>query len=192
MADKNQKRSEEKKDNKAIIIIIILLLIIVIGLAAVIAFLLGRKGSDTDQGSAASTEPQRRIEQSTRLIVDQDSAQSVVDEMRKEVEEGMFDCRMSMEWNFDNGKTESKDAYVANAQTNKFPIYFDVRMKDTDELLYSSPVLPVGAEISNLKLDKELPAGSYQAVVQYTLIRDVETQEPISSAGFVIKLNVLN
>lgn len=192
MADNNQKRSEEKKDNKAIIIIIILLLIIVIGLAAVIAFLLGRKGSDTNQDGAASTDPQRRIEQSTRLIVDQESAQSVVDEMRKEVEEGMFDCRMSMEWNFDDGMSESEDAYVANAETNKFPIYFDVRLKDTEELLYSSPVLPVGAEISNIKLDKELPAGSYQAVVMYTLIRDVETQEPISSAGFVINLNVLN
>jgi hypothetical protein len=193
MADKNQKRTEEKKDNKAIIIIIILLLIIVIGLAVVIAFLLGRKGNDTPQNDAASSVNSRRVTQSTTLIEDEESAQSIVDQMREEVEEGMFECKMSMKWNFDDGKSESRDAYVANSDNNKFPFYFDVRLYDgSDELLYESPIITVGNRIDKIKLDKELPAGTYEAVVMYTLIRDVETQEPVSSAGFVIDIIVDN
>lgn len=194
MADTNQNQvsSGEKKNNKAVIIIIILLLIIVIGLVIVIVFLLGHKGNEASQDNAASTERTRVVQPSTRLIVDEESAESVMDEMRKEVEEGMFECQMSMKWTFADGKSEAKDAYVANSTNNKFPIYFDVILSGTEEVVYSSPVLPVGAELKNIKLDKELPAGSYEATVMYTLIRDEESQEVISSAGFIITMNVLN
>lgn len=182
--------------NKAVIIIIVILAVVVIALVAVVAFLLGRgngnkvndnnnSGNGTEQRQVANTE-------SVRLVVDEESASTVMDEMRKEVEEGMFQCKMSMKWTFADGKSESKDAYVANSENNSHPIYFDVYLKDTNELIYSSPVLPVGTDLKDIKLDKELPAGDYKATVMYTLIKDVESQETISQAGFVISIKVLN
>lgn len=194
MADTNQKQtsSGEKKNNKAIIIIIILLLIIVIGLVAVIAFLLGRKGSDTPENDAASSEPTRQVQESSRIVLDQESAQDAVDQMRQEVAEGMFECQMSMTWNFPDGKSESPDAYVANSGMNTHPFYFDVYFDDTGEVIYSSPVIPVGSTISNIKLDKELPAGKYEAICLYNLLSDEETQQVTSSAEFVIQINVQN
>jgi hypothetical protein len=65
-------------------------------------------------------------------------------------------------------------------------------MQDSGENVYSSPVLPVGAELTNFALDKELPAGTYQATVMYKLLSDEESQEEISSAGFVVNIQVLN
>jgi hypothetical protein len=99
---------------------------------------------------------------------------------------------MAMKWTFPDGKSESKDAYVANSVNNTHPICFDVYMKDSEELLYSSPVLPVGTDLKNIKLDKELPAGEYKATVMYTLLKDTESQEEISSAGFVITITIQN
>jgi hypothetical protein len=113
-----------------------------------------------------------------------------MEEMRKEVEEGMFECNMSMTWTFDDGSAKSEDAYVANSTNNKYPIYFDVYMNDSNELVYSSPILPVGAELTNFSLDKNLDPGTYKATVMYSLIRDADSQEVISSAGFVIKIIV--
>jgi hypothetical protein len=194
MADTNQMQgsSGEKKNNKAIIIIIVLLLIIVIGLVAVIAFLLGRKESATPQDDAASSEPTRQVQQASKLVLDEEDAVNIMEQMRQEVAEGMFECQMTTEWNFADGQSESPDAYVANSSNNTHPICFDVYIDNSDELLYSSPVLPVGTSIDHIKLDKELPAGSYQAICLYSLLRDVESQEVFSSAEFVITINVLH
>jgi hypothetical protein len=115
-----------------------------------------------------------------------------MDEMRNEVAEGMFECNMSMTWTFADGSAKSNDAYVANSTNNKYPIYFDVILKDTDEKIYSSPVIPVGSELMNFALEKDLDPGTYEATVMYTLIRDEQSQEEISSAGFVIKIIVNN
>ena len=187
MSDSNQ------KNNKGLIIILALFFIVIIALVAVIAYLLGRGNGDKDSGEVPrSTDTPRQVQESTRLIVSEEDAASVMEEMRKEVEEGMFECEMSMKWSFADGTSESKDAYVANSTNNRFPFYFDVRLKDTDELVYSSAVLPVGAQLTNIKLDKELPAGTYNAIVYYTLIRDTETQEVISTAGVGITMTVEN
>jgi hypothetical protein len=167
-------------------------LIIVIGLVAVIVFLLGHKGSETPQDDAASTGPTRQVQESTRIVLDQQSAQDAVDQMRQEVAEGMFECQMSMKWNFPDGKSESPDAYVANSAMNTHPFYFDIYFDDTGEVIYSSPVIPVGSTISNIKLDKELPAGKYEAICLYNLLSDEESQQVTSSAEFVIQINVQN
>jgi hypothetical protein len=115
-----------------------------------------------------------------------------MDEMRNEVAEGMFECNMSMTWTFADGSAKSNDAYVANSENNKYPIFFDVILKDTGETIYSSPVLPVGSKLTDFALDKHLEAGNYKATVMYSLIRDEQSQEIVSQAGFVIKINVNN
>lgn len=176
---------EEKKDNKLVFILIIALVVVVVALVGVIIFLLGR-GDETNANDG------REIAGSVRTVVDEESAANVMDQMRDEVEEGMFACKMSMKWSFENGSAESLDAYVANSENNTHPICFDVYLDDSDEIIYSSPVLPVGSELTNFKLDKELPKGEYKATVMYSLLDDVESQQEISRAGFVIQITILN
>jgi hypothetical protein len=112
--------------------------------------------------------------------------------MRQEVEEGMFECSMSTEWTFADGNAESKDAYVANSSNNTHPFYFDVRLDGSDEVIYSSPIIPVGGQLTNFKLDKPLSAGTYEAVCMYSLLKDEVSQEVTSAAGFVVTITVLN
>ena len=186
---------ESGKKNKTAIIVIIILAVVVIALVGVVAFLLGR-GSKEDGGAQTGVpeeRPSREVaSRSVRTVVDEKSAEDIMNQMREEVAEGMFECQMSMEWTFEDGKSESKDAYVANSKNNTHPIYFDIYLGDTEELIYSSPVLPVGTDLKDIKLDKELKAGEYKATVMYTLLKDVDSQEEVSSAGFVITIKVLN
>ncbi len=183
----------KKKNNAPLIIIITVLAVVVIALVVAMVILLGRGKNDGSSADSVGTEAAtRQVAGSVRTVVDEASAQNVMDQMREEVAEGMFECKMSMNWTFEDGKSASKDAYVANSSNNTHPIYFDVLMNDTEEVLYSSPVIPVGADLRDIKLDKELPAGDYKATVMYTLLKDAESQEKISSAGFVISIKVQN
>jgi hypothetical protein len=193
MSDNGNGNNQTGSAKRGFAIIIAFLVIIVI-LVGVIAFLLGRNtsGSDTESESSSNENSRVVMTEGSRVVLDAESAANVMDEMRNEVAEGMFECNMSMTWTFADGSAVSNDAYVANSENNKYPIYFDVIMKDTDETVYSSPVIPVGSDLAGFALDKSLEAGEYKATVMYTLIRDEQTQEPVSSAGFVIKIKVLN
>ncbi len=190
MSDKGNGNDQTGSSKRGFIIIIIFLVIIV-ALVGVIAFLLGRNVGGSDKGTETGNDTNgREVVGSARVVLDEDSAANVMEEMRQEVEEGMFECNMSMTWTFPDGSAASKDAYVVNSTNNKYPVYFDVELKDTGEKIYSSPVLPVGADLKNIKLDKDLDPGTYKAVVMYSLIRDEKSQEVISSAGFVVTINV--
>ena len=51
-------------------------------------------------------------------------------------------------------------------------------------------MLPVGTDLNNIKLEKELQKGEYDAVVQYTLVG--EDNEEVSTVGFNITISVNN
>ena len=127
-------------------------------------------------------------EKPERGIVDRNNADTVMEDLSDKVDEGMFECKMTTTWTFEDGASVSANAYVANVENNRYAIYFDVYEEGTDELLYSSPILPVGSEIRDIKLDKELPAGDHDAVVMYTLVD--EDEEEVSTAGFHITIYV--
>lgn len=183
----NEARTDDKRKSRTIIILTAIFAVVVIALVGIIIYLLNR--GDDDRQDAGT---QRKVADSVRTVIDEDSANDVMEQMREEVAEGMFECQMSMTWTFADGKTESSDAYVANSVNNTHPICFDVYMKDTEELLYASPVLPVGTDLTGFRLDKELSSGSYQATVMYSLLEDADSQEVISQAGFVVTINILN
>lgn len=190
-AARNEAETEGKKKNKTVIIMAAIFAMVVVALIGIIIYLLNR-GDDVQNDNVQGDNMRREMAGSVRTVIDEDSANDIMDQMRKEVAEGMFECQMSMTWTFADGKAESQDAYVANSTNNTHPICFDVYMRDTEELLYLSPVLPVGTDLRNIKLEKELPAGNYQAIVMYKLLKDVDSQEEISNAGFVVTINVLN
>lgn len=194
MSGNNAEKGNQSGSAKRGFIIIAVFLVIIVALVAVIAFLLGRNAnSSSDTGTQTSNDNGRQVmSEGSRLILDAESAANVMDEMRKEVAEGMFECNMSMTWTFADGSAVSEDAYVANSKNNSHPVYFDVILQDTGETIYSSPVIPVGSDLANIALDKSLEAGEYKATVMYTLVSDEQSQEPISSAGFVIKIIVVN
>lgn len=123
-----------------------------------------------------------------RGFVDESNADDIMSELSDKVEEGMFECMMSTTWTFEDAASASSNSYVANVESNLHAIYFDVYIDQTEELIYSSPILPVGSEIRGIKLDKELSAGDYDAIVMYTLVN--EAYEEVSTVGFRITISI--
>lgn len=180
----NQKKSVGKKSRNAVIIIVVAFLILLTALITCIVLLLTRQKEEPTQ------EPQSAPRSTVldRGFVDEDNAGDIMDEMTDKVSKGMFECKMTTAWTFDDGKSASPNAYVANVENNLYTLYFDVYEESTNELLYSSPMLPVGTELKNFKLDKELAAGEYDAVVMYTMVD--ENLEEVSSVGFKVTISV--
>lgn len=180
----NRKENTEKKNKNMIVIIIAALVIVIAALIVCVVLLLTKQKEEqvSDSGNVTNTSVL------DRGFVDDDNVENIMDEMTEKVSEGMFECKMTTAWTFDDGKSAAPNAYVANVENNLYTLYFDVYEETTNELLYSSPMLPVGTEIKNFKLDKELPAGEYDAVVMYTMVD--ENLEEVSSVGFKVTISV--
>jgi hypothetical protein len=190
-ADKSKDSS--KKSNGMIIALVVSLVVVILAVILIVVFARKKGTDDAPANDTAAEETQRReVVSDVRTVLDENSGEEIMNQMREEVAEGMFECQMSMTWSFPDGKSASEDAYVANSTNNTHPIYFDVLLDgNEDNVIYSSPVMPVGTELTGFKLDKELEAGTYEATVMYNLLKDTESQEVISSAGFVVTINVL-
>lgn len=171
-------------------VIITIAFVVLLAALAVCIVLLFSKNDNSNDNSPAETLPKSAAEKALeRGFVSEDSADDIMEEMADKVAKGMFECEMTMSWTFQDGNSVASNAYVANSKNNLHTLYFDVIDNATDELLYSSPMLPVGSELREIKLDKELTAGEYSAVVMYTMVD--EDYEEVSRVGFNITISVL-
>jgi len=123
------------------------------------------------------------------LVLDSERAEAVIAEMEQKAREGMFDVTMKTIWTFPDGESVASDAYAANAETNWKPIYFDVVLQEDNTVLYTSPELPVGYGIDEIKLDVPLEKGSYPCVCTYHLLNEDKTEA--STVSVALQIDVL-
>ena len=125
-------------------------------------------------------------------VVNEDNVEDVVRDLvnAEPVAPGYYEARMSTTWTFRDGLSASSDAYVENVPNNTNDIYFDLEMRDTGEVLYASPVIPLGSYLNNITLDTALDAGTYDCVVVYHLID--ENQNTLSTLNMGITVIVEN
>jgi hypothetical protein len=79
---------------------------------------------------------------------------------------------------------------VENVPSNTNDVYFDVELRDTGEILYESPVIPLGAHLRDIKLDRDLEPGSYSCVLTYYLVD--ENQQAVDSLRMGLQVIVEN
>lgn len=96
----------------------------------------------------------------------------------------------STEWEFKDGSSTSADSYVQNSTMNSYPVYFDIVRSDTEETIYSSPIIPVGSHLEDFKLDKDLDAGTYDCIMTYYQVDDDQTV--LSHVNLALKIIVKN
>lgn len=145
--------------------------------AAVIMFLMMNRKAE---------EPQ------TTYTMDEDNYQQIMDDMDEKVQEGYFETYMTTEWVFPDGRSEASEAMLGNSPNNTKPIRCELLLDETGEVLLKTGVLPVGALVSPIKLDRNLEAGIYDATCMIYLMNEKEdgTFEDYSSAGFRVTLAI--
>jgi hypothetical protein len=123
-------------------------------------------------------------------VINADNLADVEEEIREKVEKGMFVTHMNTMWTFPDGKSPSDDAVMGNSSANSYPFWFE--LISGGELLFKSDLLPVGTQIKDIVLTKDLDAGEYPAVVNIHMVDDTNDNEPIeSNMGFNITLVIL-
>ena len=166
----------QRRSNKLVILLIALLLILVV-LIGVIVVLLTRPKTTIIEPSPSG---------GRGTVVTEDNAEEIRKQMAEAspVPDSSYVTSMSIDWHF-KGQT-SKDAYVANDVANTRTVYFDLFLSDTRELIYSSPYIPVGAEMNEITLDKELESGTYETILVYHLVDDDENDLSTVSIALTI------
>lgn len=179
--------AQEQRQNKGNSTLIIAFAAVVVILLVVIIVLLV---NNSKSANVSTEETQKRP-----TVVNEENAEDVAEQLfsqdeTEKVEAGTYDVVMNSTWNFENGDVASKNAYVENAKENTNDVYFDVVISDTQELIYESPVIPIGSHIDEIKLDKSLEAGTYDCELTYHLID--ENQNTLSTLTMVITVNIEN
>lgn len=172
--DTDKKKKDSTKSKMPVLVIGICVVIIAI-LAVAIVYLLNSRQEPAmapDKGN---------------LIVDESNLETIEDQLKDSVQDGMFQMNMNTTWRFKEGDPTSGNAYVANAAANHYPISFEVYLNGEEEI-YSSTLMPVGTQLKELSLNKELPKGQYDAVCTYHLWD--ENEEEVGSFGVNIIISV--
>lgn len=171
---------EKKKKTTVLIACVVVVLIAVIGV--LVFLLLGKK------------EPEASAEGSGSYVIEEGNYQQIMDDMEADVKEGYFETYMNTEWTFPDGASETTDAVLGNSPNNTKAIRCEVLLAGTDEVVFSTGVIPVGAQVPPFKLDVDLDAGRYDAVCMTYLLDEAGdgTYKDYSSAGFNVTITVEN
>ncbi len=174
-----------KKNTKVIIIAAIVIIVVLIGAVVTLAI---KISSDKDDTSTA----EETTATTRQVLINDENAESIVEDLLNEetavIPVSHYAVDMTVEWHFPDGTSASTDAYVGNSTLNSTDVYFDVARKDNGEIIYASPVIPLGSAIEEIKLDTDLDAGTYPCILTYTLID--ENQTPISTLNVAVEIIV--
>ena len=113
----------------------------------------------------------------------------VDDNIDRKASEARFTTDMNMIWTFPSGNAVSNNAQIGNSASNIYECYFEVYLDDEEQtLLYSSPVLPVGKRLEELKLEQVLPDGTYDAICTYHILDDEDPEKELGTVSFAVSL----
>lgn len=125
-------------------------------------------------------------------VIDEGNYQQIMEEIDTKVKEGNFETYMTVDWTFPDGASESTDAVLGNSPSNTRPIRCEVLRNDTGEKIFTTGVIPVGAQLPPFKLDADLDAGVYETTCMIYLLEEKGdgTYTDYSSAGFTVTITV--
>ncbi len=183
-AETDNEKNEKKGGKKGGRIVLMICLVAIIILLGVIIFLLLRKQAPQE---SSDTGPERET------LVTEENAERVAEEFFKETPAEVpqeYVVTMNSEWTFEDGSKPSDNAYVENSNFNSTGVYFDITRQDTKEVILESPIIPVGQNMSSIKLDKDLDAGTYDCVCEYHLVDD--DGHTLTTVNVSVTIKVLN
>lgn len=169
-----------KGGGTGLIVGIVCSIVVILILIGVIVFLvLGKKPAKEETAEEV---------QEKRSVVTAENAEEVVEDLLS-VPQGpqiipqYYTVTQNSDWHFPDGSSPTFDAYVENVKDNPTPVYFNVIVDETGEIVYSSPVLALGASLEGFSLNTPLPAGEYVCTVEYHLVDEDQNELTTVNAG---------
>lgn len=158
---KSEKKGGEGKEKKNSNVVIIIIGIIIIALLATLVVIVLTK-KDEPEESVLDRE----------TIVNEKNVDEIVEAYNnlEKVPMGDYEVSMTVDWHFPSGTAASTDSYVENSEANNNAVFFDLQMAGTGEVIYSSPILSIGAYVEHITLDTALENGVYDCICVYHML----------------------
>lgn len=121
---------------------------------------------------------------------DSNSSEDIVNDLNKQVEDGMITISMNTEPVFDNGSSKG-NLLIENDKSNKHPQVVQIYRKDTNEIIYTSSMIPIGKSVNEDTLDVKLSKGDYECTAYFNAV-DEKTGEKLGTAGADITIHIQN
>lgn len=186
MSDETTAENYKKSQNNKVLVIICIVAVIII------AVLIGVIFNMTNLKNSANRTDLTEEKEKRPVVIVEENAEEAAEQILNQTEpEGIpmnYQVTMNSTWEFENGESESRNAYVANSEDNETAVYFDVMRNDTQEIIYQSPVIPVGMDLSSITLDKDLDAGEYECTLTYHLIDDEQNTLTTVNMWLMVKV----
>lgn len=178
----------EKKENNitiskgSITIIGILLAVIVCLLGYMVV---GNSKNNTESTVISKTNADPNLIQGNT----KEDAKAELAEAQRKVDEGMLAVEITSTPTFPSG-TEVGKIMVQNPEKNTLDFTVQFVLDDTDEVVYTSGLIPVGSRVDDAKLDKDLDKGQYPATAFFTSYDS--NGVPVGQTGLAITIIVQN
>lgn len=110
-------------------------------------------------------------------------------ELQQQLDDGMIAFSINSTPVFANGSAEG-NLMLENPANNAKLLVVEIYLDDTQELIYKSKAIPVGAYIENARLDKVLEPGTYPATAYFKAYRETD-HSYIGQAGAALTIKVV-
>lgn len=174
-----QNNAVSGKNNSLIIMCVIMCVIIFIIVGAAVILV-----------SASSDSQQAKKSQDRDIVVTPDNVEEILEQMKEVNPDSSYTASMNVDWYFADSSTPSDNSYVENSPENSRTVYFDILLANTNEMVYTSPYIPVGSRLESIALQSALEAGDYEAVCLYHLVDDDNNE--VSTVSIAVTLHILN
>lgn len=179
------------KDNECKFKILNLLykIFVALGIVAIILLIIF-KPCNCKCDCAKSTSQSTYFDTTVDDSVSDEKTESAVADLNKQVEDGMITMSMNAEPSFDNGSAKG-NLLIENDKSNKHPQVVQIYRNDTNELIYTSSMIPVGQFINEDTIDVKLPKGDYKCTAYFNAV-DEKTGAKLGTSGANITIHILN
>lgn len=187
--EKQNMQANEKGDGRKKILIGIVAAVIIVLMVTVGVLASSLMKANENQGQAT----EETAAEKPRDVISAENVEEVMAQFEEDTRIGnipqSYTVAQNTDWEFSAETMESQDAYVSNHSSNETPVYFDLVVDETGEIIYSSPILELGAEIKGFKLDKALDPGTYVCTVVYHLVDEEQRELTTVNIGVTITVH---
>lgn len=141
-------------------------IVIIVALVSILCYMFFFKDKEVenDQPQVAATIDGRGI------LVTPENVEEILN--AEKVDADYFETNMTNEWHFKNGTADMSTVYLKNEASNDKTFYFDLILSENEKVIYSSPYIPVGAEMTQFDLSTIPEKGTHKGTIKYHFVDD--------------------
>ena len=187
----NERNNNTKANGKTNVLNLIYKIFVVLGIIAIILLIIFKPCNCNCNCNCNGTANQTTYFDTTVSDeVSNSETESKVNDLNKQVEDGMITMSMNANPAFENGSAKG-NLLIENDKSNKHPQVVQIYRDDTKELIYTSSMIPVGKYINEDTLDVKLSKGEYKCTAYFNAVNET-TGETLGTSGANITIHILN